>query len=129
MLRAAIQSGEKSKRTALSDDELQATIAREVKVRRESIAEFRKAGRDDLLPEQENAVAILSDYLPQQLSDEELESLVAAAVKAMPSDGADNPRAALGRVMKEVMGQTRGRADGDRVRLAVERSLANQGSR
>jgi uncharacterized protein YqeY len=120
MAESAIYNGEKRERRAYSDDDVAAVLAREVKTRRESIEAFRKGEREDLAAKEEAEIAILAAFLPQQLTDAEIEALVAQAVNAT---GASGPRD-MGKVMGWLAPRTRGRADGRLVSQAVTRALA-----
>ena len=73
MVQNAVYNADKAKHTTMSDDEIVGVITREVKTRRESIDAFRKGGREDLVVKEEAEIAILADYLPEALSDEELD--------------------------------------------------------
>ena len=81
MLIAAIKNESINQRRELSEEETVTVINREIKQRRNAIAEFKKGGRDDLAAENEQEIAILERYLPEQLSDEELAAIVRQAVK------------------------------------------------
>lgn len=83
-------------------------VARQIKQMRDSISEYEKGGREDLVAEEQAKIAVLEKYLPQQLSDAELESLVKTVM-------AENPDAQMGQLIGLVMKQTAGRADGGRV--------------
>ena len=76
MVQNAIYNADKAKHTTMSDDEIVGVITREVKTRRESIEAFRKGDREDLAAKEEAEIAILADYLPEALSDGELQALV-----------------------------------------------------
>ena len=108
MVQNAIYNIEKAKRTTLSEDDVVGVVTREVKTRRESVEAFRNGGREDLAAKEEAEIAILAEYLPQQLTDEELRALVAEAVA---ETGAASARD-LGRVMGWLSPKIRGRADG-----------------
>jgi uncharacterized protein YqeY len=123
MAESAIYNAEKRDRRTFSDDEVAAVIAREVKTRRESVEAFTKGGRTDLADKESAEIGILSEYLPQQLSDPELEALVTEAVAAT---GAAGPRD-MGKVMGWLSPKTRGRADGRRVSELVTARLAGGG--
>jgi len=123
MAESAIYNAEKRDRRTYSDDEVAAVIAREVKTRRESVEAFTKGGRPDLADKESAEIAILSEFLPQQLSDPELEALVAEAVGAT---GAAGPKD-MGKVMGWLSPKTRGRADGRRVSELVTARLAGGG--
>lgn len=107
----------------LSDADVLAVLTREAKRRREAASAYDEAGRTDLADRERAELAVLSDYLPAPLSDEELRALVAAAVAEVRSTGASGP-AAMGRVMKAVTPRVAGRADGARVAAEVRTALA-----
>jgi uncharacterized protein len=111
---------EKKNRRPLTDDEELQVLSHEVKTRRESVDVFRSAARNDLADKEQAEIGILSAYLPQALSDEELASLVAEAIGATGAASARD----LGKVMGWLAPRTRGRADGKRVSELVARSLA-----
>ncbi|MFJ2672761.1 MULTISPECIES: GatB/YqeY domain-containing protein [unclassified Streptomyces] len=107
----------------LSDDEVQKVIAKEAKKRREAAEAFAQGGRPEQA-EREKAEGVLLDaYLPKQLTDEELATIVAQAVEEAKGAGAEGPRA-MGAVMKIVNPKVAGRAEGGRVATLVKRSLA-----
>ena len=120
MAEAAVYSVEKKEHRELSDDEVVAVLAREVKTRRETIDAFRAGGRDDLAAKEEAEIAILSGFLPEQLTDDEIQTLVDEAIARTGAASAKD----LGRVMGAVSPKTRGRADGKRVSAIVAASLA-----
>ena len=96
-------------------------LSKEAKQRRESIEEFRKAGRDDLLEREEGELAILSAYLPQQFSRDEIQ---AAARRVLEETGASGPKD-IGKVMPALMEQMQGRADGREVSAVVRELLGD----
>jgi uncharacterized protein len=104
----------------LSDDEVVKVLQREAKKRREAAEAFTDAGRTEQADAERAEGVILDEYLPAQLSDEELTALVADAIA---ETGADGPRA-MGQVMKTVTPKVAGRADGRRVSGEVKRQLA-----
>ena len=120
MALSAAYNVEKRERRTLSEEDYAAVLAREVKTRRESVDAFRKGGRDDLVAKEEAEIAILSEYLPQQLSDDEIQTLVDEAVNATGASSARD----MGKVMGWLSRKTRGRADGKRVSELVARALA-----
>jgi uncharacterized protein YqeY len=129
---AAMKAGERERVAALrlvlselqkdakegAGDEL-AVLRRERKRRRESEQAYREAGRDDLATAEAYEAQAIEAYLPAELSEEELDSLVSAAVA---ETGASSPRD-MGRVMKQVMAAAGGRADGKRVSNKVKEAL------
>jgi len=114
---------EKKSGKPLTDEELLAVVSREVKTRRESVEAFRKGGREDLASKEEAEIAILGEYLPEQLGEAEIRDLIEQAVRAT---GADTPRD-LGKVMGWLAPHTRGRADGKLVSTLVAARLAGAG--
>lgn len=120
MAQNAVYNVEKAKRTTLSDDDVVAILAKEVKTRRESIEAFRGGGREDLAAKEEAEIAILADYLPQALSEDELRALVDEAIAATGATSARD----LGKVMGWLAPRTRGRADGKVVSGLVAQALA-----
>lgn len=125
MALAAITTEEVAGRTArqLSDDEVRKVVAREAKKRREAAEAFDKGGRPESAERERAEGAVLAEYLPQQLSDEELTGLVEEAVAEARAQGAEGPRA-MGAVMKIVNPRVAGRAEGGRVAAAVRKALA-----
>ncbi|GAA2138183.1 GatB/YqeY domain-containing protein [Kitasatospora kazusensis] len=104
----------------LSDDEVLKVIAKEAKKRREAATAFEDAGRTESAALERAEHEVLAEYLPKQLSDEELTAIVAEAVAA---SGASGPQG-MGAVMKLVKPKTDGLADGGRVAAAVKAALA-----
>ena len=104
----------------LTDDEVLKVLGREAKKRREAAEAFAGAGRAEQAAREEAEGEVIAEYLPTQLSDEELDALVAAAVA---ESGAEGPRA-MGAVMKVLTPQVAGRADGSRVAAAVKAALS-----
>jgi len=119
MLIAAIKNQEIEARKPLDDDAVNAVIQKQVKQRRESIAEFEKGGRMDLVEKEAAEMAILEAYLPEQAGAEEIE---AAVVKAIAETSASGPRD-MGKVMPQLTKQFAGRADGRAISEAVRRHL------
>ena len=120
LVRGAIRQQEIDGQKELSDEDVLGVISKEVKQRRDSIEDFKKGGRDDLVAEAEAEIAVLMEYLPQQLSEDEVRSLVKEAIAA---SGATSPKD-MGKVMKELMPKVKGRADGKLVNGIVKELLA-----
>ena len=110
-------------RRDLTDDEVSEVLGRQVKQRRESIDIYRGAGRDDRAADEEAEVAILSEFLPEQLGADELERMARAA---MAETGASSP-ADMGRVMGRLVPEVKGRADGRALSELVRRLLTEGG--
>ena len=111
---------EKARKVTLSEDEVLGVLTREVKTRRESVEAFRTGGREDLATKEEAEIAILQDYLPQPLTEDELGTLVDEGVAATGASSARD----LGKVMGWLSPRTRGRADGKVLSGLVAQALA-----
>ncbi len=120
MVQNAVYNTEKAKKITLTDDDILAVITRETKTRRESVEAFRKGGREDLAAKEEAEIAILAEYLPEPLTDDELHALVAQGIA---ETGAASARD-LGKVMGWISPRVRGRADGRVVSGLVAQGLA-----
>ncbi|RPF35216.1 MULTISPECIES: GatB/YqeY domain-containing protein [unclassified Streptomyces] len=107
----------------LSDDEVLKVITKEAKKRREAADAFAQGGRAESAEREKAEGEVLAEYLPKQLSDEELDGIVAAAVEEAKAAGAEGPRA-MGAVMKIVNPKVAGLAEGGRVAAAVKKLLA-----
>ncbi|MGA4840506.1 GatB/YqeY domain-containing protein [Streptomyces sp. G45] len=107
----------------LSDDEVQKVITREAKKRREAAEAFAQGGRAEQAEREKAEGEVLAAYLPKQLSDDELERIVAEAVAEAKAAGAEGPKA-MGQVMKIVNPKVAGQAEGGRVAAAVKKLLA-----
>jgi uncharacterized protein len=122
MTLSAITNEEVSGKAAreLSDDDVLKVVAREAKKRREAAEAFEEAGRNELADKERAEGAVLDEYLPAQLGDDEIASIVSAAIA---SSGAAGPQA-MGQVMMVVQPQVAGRAEGGRIAAEVRRQLA-----
>lgn len=120
MALSAAYNVEKRNAHPLTEDELLAVLSREVKTRRESVEAFRGGGREDLATKEEAEIAILSEYLPQPLSESEIGTLIDEAIAATGASSARD----MGKVMGWLAPRTRGRADGKHVSELVVRALA-----
>jgi uncharacterized protein YqeY len=120
MVSSAAYNVEKRQGHPLTDDEYLAVLSREVKTRRESVEAFRGGGREDLATKEEAEIAVLSDYLPQPLTEDEVSALVRQAIGATGATSARD----MGKVMGWLAPRTRGRADGKHVSELVVQALA-----
>jgi len=120
MVQNAIYNIEKAKKVTLTEDEILGVLTREVKTRRESVEAFRAGNREDLAVKEEAEIAILKDYLPQPLTEDELRALVDEGVAATGATSARD----LGKVMSWLSPQIRGRADGKLTSGLVAQALA-----
>ncbi len=119
LLISEIKNKEIDKRGELTDDEILAVIQKAVKQRKESIEQYEKAGRSDLVEKEKKELEILEAYLPQPLSEEELEAIIDEAIKEAQATSVKD----MGKVMKIVMPKVRGRADGKIVNQKVREKL------
>ena len=103
-----------------TDEEAERALQREARQRRDSIAEYRKGNRDDLVQREEFELAIIEAYLPQALSEAELLALARATIEAVGASGASD----LGKVMGPLMARVAGRADGKRANEIVRELLS-----
>lgn len=119
MALAAIKEAEVLKRGELDDAAVIALLQKEVRSRNEALAEAEKANRADLIDNAKAEIKVLEGYLPQGLSEQELEQIVQAAIAEV---GASTP-ADMGKVMKAVLPKVQGRADGGQVSQLVRNKL------
>jgi len=119
MLNAALKNKQIDKRRPLTEEEVSETVRSLIKQRKDSIEQFAKGGRQDLVDKETAEVAVLEAYLPQQLSREELEALVRDAVAQTGAQGARD----MGKVMKALIPMVGGRADGKLVSELVKNAL------
>ncbi|HCZ07388.1 MAG: uncharacterized protein PWP37_1369 [Thermotogota bacterium] len=117
----AIKQFEVDQMKEASDEDIHVIVSKEIKKRQESIEAYEKAGRTDLAEEEKQELEVLSQYLPKQLTDEEIR---AEAMKVIDQVGARSP-ADLGKVMRELMPKLKGRADGKKVNRIVMELLNN----
>ena len=120
MLKSAIKYREIEVMKTLDDAGVQGVISSEIKRRRDSVEQYRQGGREDLASKEEGEIAILQAYLPAQLSPEELGKLVDAAIQRT---GAQGPKD-MGKVMKELLPEVQGKAEGKAVSELVKQKLA-----
>jgi uncharacterized protein YqeY len=117
---AAIKKREKEARSLLEDQEVISVITTQIKQRRESIEQYRKAGREDLAQREENELQILQGYMPEQVSEEEisntLDEIIAEVGAASMKD--------MGKVMKAAMAKLAGRAEGGAINAMVKAKLS-----
>ena len=119
LLLAAITQREVDERIELSDDQVIAAIEKMLKQRRDSIAQFESAGRQDLADTEKFEVSVLQGYMPQPLTDAEAEALVVAAIASSAAAGVKD----MGKVMAIVRPQMAGRADMGKVSALIKAKL------
>jgi uncharacterized protein len=119
MIRSDIKQWEVDKRQDVSDEEIIQIISKQVKQRKDSIEDFEKSGREDLVEQNRKEIEILHTYLPTQLTEAEVRGIVKEAiVKVQPESKSD-----MGKIMGMVMPQVKGRADGKLVNKIVNEEL------
>jgi len=119
MLLTSVKVKEKDVRREPSETEIHQVISSLVKQRHDSVEQYRKGGREDLASKEEDEIRVLQDFLPQQLSMEELERMVGEAV----SEAGASSLKDMGRVMKVLMPKVAGRAEGKMVNELVRSKL------
>jgi len=119
MAKAAILQAEKSGTSVIDDDDIVQILSREVKQRREALEEFEKANRQDLVDKTKDEIEILLEYLPKQLSKDEIMEII----RQVTVDEGANSIKDMGRVMSAVVSKTKGRADGKLVSQLVKEYL------
>lgn len=120
MVRSAAKNVEIDRRKDLDETEWLEVLAREVKMRKDSLEEFRKANRPDLVEGLEQEIAILMDYLPEQMGEAELRAMIGEVII---ESGATGPKE-MGKVMALLMPKIKGRADGKLVNHIVKELLS-----
>ena len=120
---AAIKNAEIAKGGQLDENELTAVVSQQAKQRRESIAQFAAGGRQDLVAQEEEELKILMPYLPAQLSEEEIRSRALEVIEQVEATSL----AQMGEVMRVLMPQLKGKADGQVVRATVRGLLSQMG--
>lgn len=116
---AAVQNAEIARKTTLEDNDILGVIAKEVRQRQESITAFKVGNRPDLVAREEAELALLEEYLPQQMTRDEI---VAAARRIIDEVGAQGP-SDKGKVMPKLIAQLKGRADGRQINSIVTELL------
>jgi len=119
LLRSELRNAEIAKGEPLSEDEANQVVAKEVKKRRESIEQFQKGGRTDLVEKETTELNVLLRYLPQQLGEAEIAGIAQEVISELHVTS----KADKGKVMSALMPRVRGRADGKLVNQIVDRLL------
>lgn len=120
MLKASLQNEKLAKQDDLTEQEELDILAREKKQRLDSLQEFKQAGRDDLVDEVEEELAIVAEYLPEPLSDNEVKEIIQSVIDSVDASGMQD----MGKVMGAVMPKVKGRADGNFVSEVVKAKLS-----
>ena len=120
MVRAAILQVEKDKQITLNDDQIIDIIAKESKKRKDSLVDYEKSGREDLIAQIKEEIAVLAEYLPKQLSEEELENIIKEVIE---EQGATSMKD-MGKVMKAAKEKIGAASDGKTINEVVKKLLA-----
>jgi len=117
LIRAAVKQVEVDTRTELDEEAVLGVIAKQVKMRKDALPDFEKAGRTDLLETYNKEIDILMAYLPEQMTIEEIQKIVR---EVMAELGIEGGKQNMGKLMGAVMPKVKGKADGGDVRKAIE---------
>lgn len=121
LARAAIKQYEVDNRKELDDEGVISILQKQVKMRKDALADFEKAGREDLVEAYNGEIAVLKKYIPEQLSKEEILKIVEETAAEL---GIDKGKQNMGKLMGPVMGTVKGKADGSDVREIVMNYLS-----
>jgi uncharacterized protein YqeY len=117
ILKTEIKKAEVEKQRELNEDEIISLIRKQIKMRQDSIEQYKSAGREDLVSEEEYELNILKEYLPPEMSDEELEKIIQNIISELGEN------AKFGQVMGKAMKELKSKVDGNRVNSIVKRLL------
>jgi len=121
MLKASLQNEAiKLKKENLTEEEELTILSREVKQRKDSLQEFKQAGREDLVEKIQTELTFVNIYMPKQLTDEELTSIVEETIREVNATS----KADIGKVMSAIMPKVKGKADGSTVNKKVQQHLS-----
>ena len=121
-VRAAIKQFEVDNREEIDDAGIASILAKQVKMRKDALADFESAGRTDLLEAYQTEIDVLQDYMPKQLSDDEIADIIAKTAEEMGIE-AGSGKGSMGKLMGPVMGKVKGVADGGNVKNLVMKFL------
>ena len=121
MLRAQIQTSSIAKKDTLDEDEVAQVLQKEAKKRKEAIEMYQQGKREDLVNKERQEIGIISKYLPEQLSDAEIDRIIKDSVKSI---GAESEKD-MGRVMGDIMPKVKGKTDGKIVQQRVREYFDN----
>lgn len=121
MVKGAIQLEEINKKKELDDNEVIAVISKQIKTRRESIVEFKKGNRNDLVEQTEKEIEILNEYMPEQLSDAEIEKIISDVFEEIKPQSTSD----MGKIMKCLTPKLTGKADMSMVSKLVKEKISH----
>ncbi|MBM7559166.1 GatB/YqeY domain-containing protein [Marinitoga litoralis] len=117
ILKTEIKKAEVEKQKELNDEEIMALIRKQIKMRQDSIQQYREANREDLVEEEEYELNILKEYLPPEMPDEEIEKIIKNIISELGES------AKFGQVMGKAMKELKGKVDGNKVNSIVKKML------
>lgn len=120
LVKGAIQNAEINKKEELSDEEIISIIEKQIKLRKDGIVEFEKAGRENLANQYNNEIKVLEKYMPAQLTDEEINAIIDDIFNEVKPEGIKD----FGRIMKEITPKIKGRADISSVSNLIKEKLS-----
>ena len=120
MLRSSLKNSEVEKGRELTDEEIQALVSSLIRKGKEAVEEFRKGNREDLALKEEGEIQVFYEYLPQQLTPQEIEETLGKIISEVSAEGLRD----MGKVMKAAMAEMAGRAQGKEVSAIAKRLLA-----
>ncbi len=120
-LLSQVKQKEVDTRKAVEEKDIIDILSLNIKQRKESIAQFEKGGREDLVKKETEELSIIQGYLPEPLSEDELKSLIDNAILELKASGLKD----LGKVMKDIIPKTKGRADSNMVNILVKQRLGS----
>lgn len=121
MLKSDIQMAELNKKSELTDDEIVSIVSKQIKMRKDSIKEFEKGNRNDLIEQSEQEIKILEKYLPEQLTEEEITDIINSVFSRVnPTSSSD-----MGKIMGALTPLVKGKADMGIVSKIVKEKLSN----
>ncbi len=120
-VRAAIKQYEKDNQKDADNEIVTQILTKQVKMRKDALSDFEKAGRTDLLGDYNSEISVLKTYLPEQMSEEDINSVVKETIQELEIDGGPEN---MGKLMGAVMPKVKGKADGNMVKAAVSKALS-----
>ncbi len=119
LLKGAIQNAEINKKEELTDDEILSIIEKQIKMRKDGVVEFEKAGRQNLADQYNEEIKILEKYMPEQLTEEEIDKIIEEVINEVKPEGIKD----FGKIMKEITPKLKGRADISKVSNTIKARL------
>jgi uncharacterized protein YqeY len=120
-VRAAIKQYEKDNQADADDEVVTQILTKQVKMRKDALSDFEKAGRTDLYNAYNDEISVLTKYLPEQMSEEDIKSIVLSTMEEL---GIEDDTSNMGKLMGAVMSKVKGKADGNLVKQVVSQTLS-----